>query len=185
MSERKRTSLRMLAGIVILLASISALGCGDPTAELLEGLATRVESDGETSLPYEAELCVNAARIRVVVADTQAERAAGLSGYASLPDDAGMLFVFAEPTQPSFWMKGMTFALDIIWIRDNAVVQIHAAVPPPPPDTADDQLPRYRPDEPITHVLELTAGSAARYGITVGSRIAPCDDITPTPDNAN
>ena len=185
MSGAQRISLKVVASIVMVLAFISALGCGDPTAELLEGMATRVASDGETSLPYEAELCVNEARIRVVVADTQAERAAGLSGYAGLPEDAGMLFVFAEPTQPSFWMKGMEFALDIIWIRDNAVVQIHAAVPPPPPDTPDDQLPRYRPDEPITHVLELTAGSAARYGITVGSRIAPCDDITPTLDNAN
>ena len=168
----------------MLLASISALACGDPTAELLEGLATRDASDEEMPHEYEAELCVNAARIRVLVADTQAERAAGLSGYAGLPEDAGMLFVFAEPTQPSFWMKGMEFEIDIIWIRDGTVVQIHAAVPPPPQDTPDDQLPRYRPDAPVTHVLELTAGSAARHGITIGSRIELCADATPTPQDA-
>ena len=182
MSGAQRISLKVVVSIVVVLAFISVLGCGDPTAELLEGMATRVASDGDAQLSYEVELCVNEARIRVLVADTLEERAAGLSGYAGLPDDAGMLFVFAEPTQPSFWMKGMEFALDIIWIRDSTVVQIDASVPPPPEDTADDELPRYRPDEPITHVLELNAGSAARLGITVGDRIAPCADATPTPN---
>ena len=171
-----------VAGSLLAVVLLYLVGCGDPTAELLEGLATRVSSGEETPLEFEAELCVNAARIRVLVADTLTERAAGLSGYAGLPDDAGMLFVFSEPTQPSFWMKGMEFALDIIWIRDEAVVQIHASVPPPNEETPEDQLPRYRPDEPITHVLELAAGAAARYGITVGDRVAPCADATPTPN---
>ena len=87
-----------------------------------------------------------------------------------------MLFVFPEPRQPSFWMRGVLFALDLIWIRDGMVVQIDASVPPSPKDTPDDQLPRYQPDEPITHVLELTAGSAARYGITIGDHVVPCSD---------
>ena len=174
---------RLLAIIALVAAACMVLGCGDPTAELLEGMATRVASDGDTPLAYEAELCVGEARINVLVADSPQERAAGLSGYAGLPEDAGMLFVFAEPTQPSFWMKGMEFALDIIWIRDSTVVQIHAAVPPPPEDTPDDQLPRYWPSQPVTHVLELAAGSAARYGITVGSRIVLCSDGTPTAGN--
>ena len=89
-----------------------------------------------------------------------------------------MLFVFPEPRQPSFWMKGMEFSLDLVWIREDTVVQIDASVPPPPPNTPDDQLPRYHPTEPITHVLELTAGSAAHYGISVGDHIAPCPDET-------
>ena len=171
-----------LVGTLLAIAAVFAFGCGDPTAELLEGMAARVTSGEETPLEFEAELCVNAARIRVVVADTQEERAAGLSGYAGLPEDAGMLFVFAEPTQPSFWMKGMRFSIDIIWISYVTVVQIDASAPPPSQDTPDDQLPRYRPTQPITHVLELPAGAAERYGITVGSRITPCADATPTPE---
>ena len=118
----------------------------------------------------------------LLLADTPEERAAGLSGYPGLPDDAGMLFVFEEPTQPSFWMKGMRFSLDIIWINYVTVVQINAAVPPPGNGTPDDQLPRYRPNQPVTHVLEMTAGAAARHGIAVGDRITPCPEDTPTPD---
>ena len=165
------------------IAIFCLVACEDPTAELLEGPASRVLSDEQTPSAYEGELCVNEARINVLVADTPQERAAGLSGYPGLPEDAGMLFVFPEPRQPSFWMKGMEFALDVIWIADGTVVRIDASVPPAPKDTPDDQLPRYRPNEPVTHVLELAAGSAARYGITVGSRIAPCPDPMPTPGN--
>lgn len=170
---------RALVRTALLFLALSALGCGDPTAELLEGMATRVAGE-ETPFAYEEELCVNAARIRVLVADTLQERAAGLSGYGGLPDDAGMLFVFGEPARPSFWMKGMAFAIDIIWIRDGTVTQIHAAVPLPASGTPDADLPRYVPDELITHVLELPAGAAERYGITVGDRIAPCANETPT-----
>lgn len=163
-----------LANALLAAALLFALGCGDPTAEMLEGTATRVASRGETPLTVEAELCVNEVRIPVQVADTPEERAAGLSGYAGLPENAGMLFVYAELQQPSFWMKGMEFAIDIIWLTEGTVVQIHAAVPPAATDTPDDNLPRYRPDEPITHVLELNAGAAERLGIVVGSRIEPC-----------
>ena len=182
---RERVVKRFLAVIALVAVVCTMLGCGDPTVELLEGPATSVASDEEAPLAYEAELCVGEARIRVLVADTLEERAAGLSGYEGLPEDAGMLFVFPEPQQPSFWMRGMEFALDIIWIRDGAVVQIHAAVPPASSDTPDSNLPRYRPEEPVTHALELTAGSAARLGITVGSRIAPCPNVSPTPNGGN
>lgn len=181
MKSASLVARQVVAGAVLAIAMLSALGCGDPTAELLEGMATRVASSDETQLPFEGEICVNEARIRVLVADTPEERAAGLSGYAGLPEDTGMLFVFPEPRQSAFWMRGMKFAIDILWIRDGAVVQIHASVPPPPPDTPDDQLPRYRPDAPITHVLELNAGAAERLGITVGSRIALCTDGSPLP----
>ena len=57
--------------------------------------------------------------INVLVADTPQERAVGLSGYAGLPENVGMLFVFPEPRQPSFWMKGMEFSLDLVWIREG------------------------------------------------------------------
>lgn len=176
----RRLLARYLAiGAVLAIALLGLLGCGDPTAELLEGTATRVASRGEAPLAYEAVLCVHEARIKVLVADTPEERAAGLSGYAGLPEDAGMLFVYAEPQQPSFWMKGMEISLDIIWLRDSVVVQIHADVPPAAGDTPEAYLPRYRPDEPVTHVLELNAGAAERLGIVVGSRIEPCPDATP------
>ena len=166
MQVTKHVAGRGVLNTVLVVAILSVLGCGPPGTAPRESAATPSAPVEGTPLAYEAVLCINEARINVLVADTPQERAAGLSGYAGLPENVGMLFVFPEPRQPSFWMRGVLFALDLIWIRDGKVVQIDASVPPPPPNTPEDQLPRYHPTEPITHVLELTAGSAARYGIT-------------------
>ena len=183
MQVTKHVVERAVLNAVLVIAILSVLGCGPAGTAPREGAETPSAPVEGTPLSYEAVLCVNEARINVLVADTPQERAAGLSGYPGLPEDTGMLFVFPEPRQPSFWMKGMKFALDLVWIRDGIVVQIDASVPPPPPNTPDDQLPRYQPDAPITHVLELAAGSAAHYGIATGDGIAPCTDATPTQDS--
>ena len=185
MQVTKHVVERGVLNTVLLIAILSVLGCGPPGTVPRESAATPSAPVEGTPLAYEAVLCINEARINVLVADTPQERAAGLSGYAGLPENVGMLFVFPEPRQPSFWMKGMEFSLDLVWIREDTVVQINASVPPPPPNTPDEQLPRYHPTEPITHVLELTVGSAARYGITVGDRVIPCTDATLTPPAAD
>lgn len=109
--------------------------------------------------------------VRVELAQTAAERARGLGGHAPLGADEGMLFVFPELGRHSFWMKGMTFALDIIWIRDGQVIHVAADVPPPRPDTADSELPIYTPPAAADYVLEVPAGFAARWGIQAGSRV--------------
>lgn len=109
--------------------------------------------------------------VRVELARTAEERTRGLGGHAPLGADEGMLFVFPEAGRHSFWMKGMTFALDIIWIGDGQVVYVVADVPPPRPDTADSELPLYTPPAAADYVLEVPAGFAARWGIQAGSRV--------------
>ena len=109
--------------------------------------------------------------VRVELAQTAAERTRGLGGHAPLGADEGMLFVFPAAGRHSFWMKGMTFALDIIWIRDGQVVYVVADVPPPRPGTPDSELPIYTPPAAANYVLEVPAGFAARWGIQAGSRV--------------
>ncbi len=109
--------------------------------------------------------------VRVELARTAEERTRGLGGHAPLGADEGMLFVFPELGRHSFWMKGMTFALDIIWIRDGQVVYVVADVPPPRPGTADSELPIYTPPATANYVLEVPAGFAARWSIQAGSRV--------------
>lgn len=109
--------------------------------------------------------------VRVELARTAEERTRGLGGHAPLGADEGMLFVFPEAGRHSFWMKGMTFALDIIWIRDGQVVHVAADVPPPRPGTADSELPIYTPPAAANYVLEVPAGFAARWSIQAGSRV--------------
>lgn len=87
------------------------------------------------------------------IAATDEERALGLGGRESLCDTCGMLFVFEEPGQPGFWMKGMRFSLDIAWLLDDTIVHIERHVP------FDDQKTTYRPDTEANQVLEFRAGT--------------------------
>ncbi len=102
--------------------------------------------------------------ISLAVADTDAARELGLGGRASMPDDEGMLFVFPEAGHYPFWMKGMEFPLDIVWVDSNwKVVYLK-------PDIATSTYPEFFvPQTQAQYVIELNAGAAARAGIREGS----------------
>jgi uncharacterized membrane protein (UPF0127 family) len=107
--------------------------------------------------------------IRAELARTPEERAQGLSDRPSMPEDAGMLFVYAEDTLPTYCMCGMRFALDFVWIgADGAIVDIDEGIPAPPPDTSDSLVARIRPDSEVRYVLEVNAGVVDAAGIAVG-----------------
>lgn len=109
--------------------------------------------------------------IDVDIVDNESERKRGLSGRTSLDQNSGMLFVFEDEMRPTFWMKDMNFAIDIIWIYEGEVVGFEKNVPPPEPDTSDDDLARYNPDTLVTQVLEVNAGYVDEHGIQVGDTV--------------
>lgn len=107
--------------------------------------------------------------LQVELAVTSAQHQQGLSGRSEIGSD-GLLFIFPEPTIPSFWMKEMQFDLDMIWIRDGQVVDITQNVPAPDPNTPLSQLPMYRPNTEVTAILEVPAGFVEQHGIEIGER---------------
>lgn len=111
--------------------------------------------------------------VRVDLATTAAERAQGLSGREGLAADEGMLFVFTQDGDYSFWMKDMRFAIDIVWIdAQGAVVTIQRAVSPSTYPSS------FAPTAPSRYVLELPSGYAAAHGIAEGA-LATWGDGTP------
>ena len=99
----------------------------------------------------------------VEVARTSAEKEKGLSGRVSLPEGKGMLFLFDRPDRHGFWMPGMHFSIDIVWIgADWRIVDIAKEIPPESyPDVVVS-------DVDAQYVLEVPAGSIERYGWNVG-----------------
>src|SRR3990167_3839192 len=69
-------------------------------------------------------IIINNHKIYIEIADTSEKRAQGLSNRDSLPEDHGMLFIFDTYQKSAFWMKDMRFPIDIIWIRDDIIVDI-------------------------------------------------------------
>jgi len=114
----------------------------------------------------------DAASMRVEVASSGAQSERGLGYRDALAENAGMLFDLHDTRIPVFWMKGMRFALDMVWIGgDRRVVSVTENVPPQP-GASDDQLARISPPAPVRYALELNAGSAGRHAIKSGTQLA-------------
>jgi hypothetical protein len=109
-------------------------------------------------------------KLNVEVAQTDLTRQQGLSGRESLAQNDGMLFVFPSVGRYAFWMKGMRFPLDFIWIKDNQVVEITANAPTEP-NVPDAGLFRYLPKEEVDSMIEVNAGWAKTNKIKVGDEI--------------
>lgn len=116
-------------------------------------------------------LDINGAKLKVELADTQAKRSKGLGDRQSLGPNEGMLFIFPKSGKTPFWMKGLTFPLDFVWIRDDKVVDILQNALPPAPNQPDSTLPIYEPKVDADKVLEVNAGTVQRLNVKVGDTI--------------
>jgi uncharacterized protein len=117
--------------------------------------------------PRTVSVRVGGTEVRAEVADDAAERERGLAGRSDLPDGRGMLFVYPDHAVRTYWMKGVRFPLDIIWIDRGRVIGVEANAPVPQGTT-----PLYSSRRPADHVLEVPAGWSARHGVKRGDRVA-------------
>lgn len=117
--------------------------------------------------PLTTKVIIGKTEFTADVAATPVEKAAGLGGREALEENRGMLFAFGNKDRHMFWMKGMNFALDYIWILDTSVVDISENVPV----MTDGQITTLRPAVPVNKVFEVKAGTVARYGIRIGDPV--------------
>jgi len=120
--------------------------------------------------PPPSKVTIDNQTFSVALAKTTVEQQQGLSGKNSLPQDQGMLFVFKTPGKYAFWMKGMKFPLDIIFIKDTRIVTIFHNVPAPS-DPKATNLPVYVPTQPANYALEINAGKAKNYDFQNGDDV--------------
>ena len=100
----------------------------------------------------------------VLVADDRSLRATGLMHRTELPEDAGMLFVFDEPTSGAFWMKNTLLPLSIAFVGADGRIQ---QVLDMEPCTADP-CPLYPPDGTYLRAVEANQGYFVAHDITAG-----------------
>ncbi len=102
----------------------------------------------------------------VEMATTDAEREKGLMYRKELPDGKGMLFDFSPEQQISMWMKNTFISLDMIFIRaDGRILRIAE-------NTEPQSLAIISSGGLAKGVLEVIAGTAQKYGIAPGDRVA-------------
>jgi uncharacterized membrane protein (UPF0127 family) len=102
----------------------------------------------------------------VEMATTEEEKTTGLMYRKELPDGKGMLFDFSPEQQVSMWMKNTYISLDMIFIRaDGRILRIA--------ENTEPESTRIIPSGGLAKgVLEVIAGTAKKYGIAPGDRVA-------------
>ena len=94
------------------------------------------------------------------------EKTTGLMYRKELPDGKGMLFDFSPERQISMWMKNTYISLDMIFIRaDGRILSIA--------ENTEPQSTKIISSGGLAKgVLEVIAGTAKKYGIAPGDRVA-------------
>ena len=147
----------MLRAVVLLLLSAGAvLHAPRPAAAQLQEFA-------------KSSLVIRTAkgprRFTVEIAETEAQMEQGLMYRPYLAPDAGMLFIYKEPTLAAFWMKNTLIPLDMLFVdAAGRIVNIH-------PNAVPRSLDPIRAAAPVRAVLELNGGAAALLGIKPGDEV--------------
>jgi uncharacterized membrane protein (UPF0127 family) len=115
----------------------------------------------------DAWLEIRGRRISVEIADTPEKQALGLGERDSLGWDHGMYFEYDQPAFYAFWMKGMRFSIDIVWLRNGRIVGFETNVP----FERGGNGPTVRPRELIDAVFEVPAGYSAAIGWQIGDLV--------------
>ena len=101
----------------------------------------------------------------IEVATTNEERALGLMFRRSLPENAGMLFLYDPPQQAAMWMKNTLIPLDMVFIApDGRVHRIETGTEP-------FSQALISSEGTGAGVLELNAGQADKIGLKPGDKV--------------
>lgn len=116
MSKLKGKAGNRVGWLVVLMVSLS--GCRLLQQSQTEQLGERFNVDERVTPVDErkyTKMVVGEVEMRVEVVDTAERITLGLSYRDEIGAD-GMLFALPRPVVPAFWMKGMKFDLDMVWI---------------------------------------------------------------------
>ncbi len=150
--RRFRVAKRWALALMLMLAAVGLTVSGAARAAELQTLEIVTRSGVQV--------------FAVEVATTEEEKRTGLMYRKELPDGRGMLFDFSPEQEISMWMKNTFIPLDMIFIRaDGRILRI-----------AENTVPQSTAIIPsrgrAKGVLEVIAGTAKKYGIAPGDRVA-------------
>lgn len=146
--------------IALLLLACGCMPRSDAQSAPLQDLATFPRTTLTIHTAHGAQ------RFTVWVAATEARREQGLMFVRDLPADEGMLFIEGRPYRAAMWMKNTFIPLDMLFIApDGRIAKIAA-------NTTPQSLATIRSDAPVSAVLEIKGGEAARRKLHAGDRVS-------------
>ena len=110
--------------------------------------------------------------IRAEVAADMASRSRGLMFRKSMPQNAGMVFVFEESAVHCMWMKNTLIPLSVAFIdQDGAIINIA--------DMQPHSEQSHCATRPARYALEMNKGWFAQRGIKAGAKLGGLEKLAP------
>lgn len=134
-------------------------------------LAAGFAASAHAQLPT-AELAAGMHLIRAEVADSMGTRMQGLMHRKSMPQGAGMVFVFDETAAHCMWMKNTLIPLSVAFI-DEAGAIINIA------DMQPHSEQSHCAARPARYALEMNKGWFAQRGIKPGAKLRGLEKLAP------
>lgn len=158
-----KSYLKLLLSYTILFGFIISCGSKEQKTESISQTGRQLDFTSEvTFLTSEG---TEISTIRAAVADEGPERNQGLMDVNNLPNDAGMIFIFPDAAERSFYMANTPLPLDIMFVnQDSVIIRIHHNTTP----FNSEQLSS---DGPAKYVVETNAGYAVSNDIQEGMKI--------------
>lgn len=146
-------SLHSMIAVLAVVGACALSACAQSSKlPILEGYF--INADGGQTPTFKFEVCAN-----------EAERSLGLMYRRSLPQNAGMIFIFPEERENTFWMKNTYIPLDMVFV-DKAMKVVGILEDVPPLNEAPRSVGRLS-----MYVLEFSAGTMKKLGVAPGSTL--------------
>ncbi len=110
---------------------------------------------------------------RMEVVATNSDRMRGLMFRKSLAANTGMIFLFHEEREHSFWMKNTLIPLDMVFV--SSAWKVVGALENVLPLTEDQRTVGI----PSQYVLEFSAGTIKRLGVSSGAAVEVTGQLPP------
>lgn len=124
---------------------------------LLFALASQTHASELCTPGHALRIHIGAQTFNVSVAASPQERERGLSGLPTLAAESGMWFLLPMPDWHGFWMHGMNFPIDLVWV--SPAHQVLSAITLQ--TCKDGPCHIHLPPGPVAYVLEINAGTFA------------------------
>ena len=161
-----RRAAVLVAGVLILFGGVAVLAWravdhGGSSAAAAGRSSVVVTGSGPARAPFTGNtagtITVGGSPVRVVIADTESERVAGLRGRDDASPYAGMLFVFDADTTVAFTMAGVPAPLEIgFYAADGSPVDRQRMEPC---QGTDATCPVYESSGRFRYALETAPGA--------------------------
>lgn len=140
-------------GLALALVGCSATGAPPDAGTPVERIPVMIDAESGT------------VTVQAEIADTPNERSRGLMFRETMEDGHGMIFLFPDEQQRSFWMKNTLIPLDMIFIRSDKTI-LGVVENAEPRTTTSRMVPGAS-----QYVLEINGGRASELGIRAGQTV--------------